>query len=134
MIAVGDVQRTPSAQPALVTMVEILEPMKIMEIPEDRGMFAIDLQRVERLVTAGVTRRFERGQRAVAESGEEGAGVVDRDFFDLAGEIVLAFRDEGLGHAGHRLNRAVEPHCGVDAMREQVAGYAAPGHIGVEPP
>ena len=62
MIAVGDVQRTPSAQPALVTMVEILEPMKIMEIPEDRGMFAVDLQRVERLVAAGVTRRFERCQ------------------------------------------------------------------------
>jgi len=59
MIAVGDVQRTPSAQPALVTMVEVLEPMKIVEIPEDRRMFAVDLQRVERLVAAGVTRRFE---------------------------------------------------------------------------
>ena len=33
MVAVGDMQRAPAAQPALVAMVEILQPMQIVQVP-----------------------------------------------------------------------------------------------------
>ena len=52
----------------------------------------------------------------------------------LAGDIVMAFLDEGLGHAGDFRDAAVEPHGGVDAVGEQVAGDAAAGHADVKPP
>ena len=97
-------------------------------------MFAVDLESVERLVTARVTRRFERRQRAVAEARQERAGVVDLDLFDLAGEVVLAFLDEGLGHGGDRLigplsHIAVSMQC---ASRSPVTPL--PATLGIEPP
>ena len=65
-----------------------------------RGVFAVDFEGVQRLVAAGVAGGFEVGQRAVREAAEEGAGIVDADLLDLAGEVVLALLDERLGHGG----------------------------------
>ena len=99
-----------------------------------RGVLAVDLERVERLVAARVTRRFERRERTVAEAREERAGVVDADLLHFAGERVFAFFDERLGHRGDGVDRAVEPQRGVDAVREQIAGDAAAGDLHIQPP
>jgi len=59
MIAIGDVNRAPAARAAFIAMIEILQAMKIMEIPEDRCVLAIDLERIKRFVTTGVACRFK---------------------------------------------------------------------------
>ena len=51
--------------------------MQVVQIPEERTVFAVDFKSVERLVAAGVTGRFEGGERTVAESREERTRVVD---------------------------------------------------------
>src|SRR5262245_60395489 len=70
MIAVGDVDAAPAAQLPLVSMVEPLEPVEIVEIPSRRGVLAVDLERVERLVPARVPRRLEERERSVLEACE----------------------------------------------------------------
>ena len=134
MIAVGDVDRTPAADLPFVLVVEVLQAVQVVQVPLDRGVFAVDLEGVERLVAAGVAGRFEEAERAVLEVAEEGAGVVDADLLDLAGEVVLAFLDERLGHGADVLDAAVEPEGGVDAVGEQIAGDAAAGGGDIEPP
>ena len=46
MITIGDVDRAPTAKSALVAMVEILQSVKIMKIPNDRRIFSVDLEGV----------------------------------------------------------------------------------------
>ena len=113
---------------ALVAVIEILQPVQVVQVPGDRGVLAVDLERVERLVAARVAGRLESGQRAVGEARQEQAGVVDPDRLDLAGQGVLPLLDEGLGRRGDVVDAAVEPHRGVDAMGQQVAGHAAAGN------
>ena len=55
-------------------------------------------------------------------------------FSTLPVSVVLAFLDERLGHRGDVVDAAVEPDGRVDAVGEQVAGHAAAGRRGVEPP
>src|SRR5437016_6446549 len=86
MIAVGDVNRAPAPQPPLVAVIEELQSMQIVQVPADRRMLAVDLQSVQRLVPARVASRFESRQRPVAESGQEGAGIVNPYRFDLSGQ------------------------------------------------
>ena len=90
-------------------MIEILQPMQIVQVPEDRGVFAVDLESVERLVAARVAGGFEGGERAVLETRQESAGVVDADLLHFAGEVVFAFFDERFGHGGDVVDAAVEP-------------------------
>src|SRR5262245_20636587 len=45
-----------------------------------------------------------------------------------------AFLDKGLGHRRDRIDIAIEPDGGVDAMSEQVTGNAAAGRGDIEPP
>ena len=108
--------------------------MQIMQVPEDGGVFAVDFESVERLVAARVTGGFKGRQRAVAEAGQESAGVVDAHLFHFAGELVFAFLDEGLGHGGDGVDAAVEPDGGVDAVREQIAGDAAARDFRIQAP
>ena len=82
MIAVGDVDALPAAQLAFIAVIEKLQPVQIVQIPERRGMFAIDFERVQRLVSARIPRRLERGERSVREAAQERAGVVDADRLD----------------------------------------------------
>ena len=90
MVAVGDVDRPPAAEDALVAVVEVFEPVQVVQVPLERRFLAVDLERVERLVAAGIAGRLEEAERAVLEPAEERAGVVDLDRLDLAREVVLA--------------------------------------------
>src|SRR5215207_6054059 len=49
LVAIRDVHAAPTAHDALVAVIEVLQTMKIMEVPPDRGVLAIDLKGVERL-------------------------------------------------------------------------------------
>ena len=51
--------------------------MKVVQIPRERGVFAVDLERIESLVTAGVTRRLEGRERSVRETREKCSGIVN---------------------------------------------------------
>src|SRR5690606_29130615 len=114
----------PTAAVAGNAVVEVREVVEVVEVPCERLLLAVDLEGVERLVTAGVAGALEDGQRAVLEAGEEGAGVVDGDGMLFAGAGVDALLDEGLGHGGDGDDLAVDPAGGVDAVGEQVAGDA----------
>src|SRR5437763_7727400 len=52
MVAVGDVNAAPATQAALVAMIEILEPMQVVQMPFRRRALAVDLEGVERLVAS----------------------------------------------------------------------------------
>jgi hypothetical protein len=86
------------------------------------------------LWAARTARRLEGGERAVGEAGKEQRGIIDTDWVRLAGKIVLAFLDEGLHDRGYLVKVAVQPHGGIDAMREPVAGHAAAGYPYFRPP
>jgi hypothetical protein len=86
-VAVGDVDGAPAADDGFVAVVEPVEAVEVVEVPLDGGVFAVDFEGVEGFVAAGVAGGFEGGEGAVVEAGEEGAGVVDADGFDLAGEV-----------------------------------------------
>ena len=90
-------------------MIEIREPMQIVQIPGNRRMLAVDLERIQSLVAARVAGRFERRQRAVMEPGQECAGVVDMNVLDLAGEGMLATLHKSLGRPRDTVDRTVEP-------------------------
>ena len=109
VIAVADVHAPPAAQLAFVAMVEPLQAMEVVQVPARRGVLAVDLQRVERLVTARIARRFEERERAVLEPAEECTRVVDADRLDAAGERMLALLDERLGHRRDAGERTVQP-------------------------
>src|SRR5262249_53892140 len=80
MVTVGDVKGTPATNTAFVAMIEILQAMQIVEVPEEGSMLAVDFEGIESLVSAGIASRFERRQRAVAEPGQERARIVDPHF------------------------------------------------------
>ena len=88
LVGVGDMHAAPAAHDAFVTVIEILEPVQVVEIPGDGGVLAVDFEGVERLVAAGVAGGLERGERAVLEAAEEGARVVDLDLLLLPGRGV----------------------------------------------
>src|SRR5262245_36179970 len=99
-------------------MVEVLEPVQVVEVPLDRGFLAVDLEGVERFVPARVAGGLEESERAGLEAAEEGASVVDANGLNLSGEVMLALFDEGLGHGADGRDAAVEPDRRVDAMGE----------------
>ncbi len=91
-------------------------------------------QRVQGLVAAGVAGGFEGGQRAVAEARQKEAGIVDADRLHFSRKVVLATLDEGLGGRGNLGDAAVQPHRGIDAVRQQIAGDTAASNRDVEAP
>ncbi len=86
LVPVCHVHVAPPADPALVLVIEVLDAVQVVKVPECRGVLAIDLERVERLVPARVARRLEGRGRAVLEAAEKCARVIDPDRLDLAGE------------------------------------------------
>ena len=52
-----------------------------------RGVLAVDLEGVKRLVAAGVAGGLERGQRAVLEAARNAQASSMPDLLDLAGEL-----------------------------------------------
>src|SRR5258707_15067307 len=87
LVAVGDVDGTPPAQAALVAMLEILQAVQVVQIPADGGVFAVYLEGIEGLMSPRITGGFKCRQRAVLESRQERAGVVNAYLFDFAGEV-----------------------------------------------
>ena len=53
---VGHVNGTPTAQLTFITVVKVLQPVQVMQIPLDGGMFAIDLEGIERFMAPGIPR------------------------------------------------------------------------------
>ena len=90
MIAVGDVNRAPAPQPPLVAVIEELQAMQIVQIPGNRSVLAVDLERVGRLVPARIARRLEGRERAVCEARVEGARVIDANPFDLPVKLCIS--------------------------------------------
>ena len=105
-----------------------------MQVEAQGAVHAVDLEGLERLVTAGVAGTLEQAHRAVLEAAKEHAGVVDGDGRPGPGSLVDPFLDEGLGLGHHLDDRAVQPHRRVDAMRQQIAGDAGAGDGGIEAP
>ena len=85
-------------------------------------------------MAAGVTRRFKQAQRTVGEVTKERTRVVDANGFHLSSLSVHAFFHKCLSHRSDVFDRAVQPNSRIDAMREQVAGYAATGSFHVQTP
>ena len=83
VVAVGDEDRAPAAQRALGAVVEPGEAVEVVQIPGERAVLAVDLERVERLVAAGVAGGLKvpsaplakRVSTAAASSMPTGAGL-----------------------------------------------------------
>src|ERR1051325_4896590 len=54
MVAVADVDAAPAAQASFVAMLEVLQPVQIVQVPGNGSVLAVDLESVEGLVAAGV--------------------------------------------------------------------------------
>ncbi len=61
-VAVGDVHAAPAACGRFVAVIEELQTVEVMQIPADGGVGAVDLQRVQRLVAAGVPGGFKQAE------------------------------------------------------------------------
>src|SRR6266436_5926175 len=93
MIAIRDVQRSPTAHASFVAMIKILQAVQIMQVPENRSMFAVDFESIQGLVPTRITSRFKGGEGPVVKPGEESASIVDAHLLHFAGEVMFAFLD-----------------------------------------
>ena len=109
LVPVRNVNASPASYNRLVRMIEILEPMQIMQIPSDTCVFAVDFQGVKGFVAACIAGRLEESERAVIEVAEERASVVDVDGGLFAGLDVGSFFDERFGHCADIVDRTVDP-------------------------
>src|ERR1051326_6933666 len=106
VIAIGNVNTAPAADAAFIAVVKILQAVQVVEVPKNRGMFPVDFESVKRLVAAGVACGLKSGQGTVLESCQEGAGVIDANFFPFAGRGVFALLNKILVMA---LTLAISP-------------------------
>src|ERR1043166_2566843 len=120
MFAIGDVDRAPAAQPAFIAIIEVLQAVEIVQIPENGSAFAVNLKSVEGFVATRITGEFESCERTVVQTGQERAGVIDAHLFNFAGEVVFPFLNECLGHGRDGVDFAIEPNSSIDAMRQEV--------------
>src|SRR5438445_433022 len=94
MVAIRDVNASPPAHAPLVAVIEVLQSMQIMQVPNDRRMLAINFERIQRLVPASVSRCFERRERSVLKARQKRTRIVDADRLNLARQIMPAALDE----------------------------------------
>ena len=134
MVAVGRVDAGPTATIAGDSVVEVVEAVEVMQVPLEGLVLAVDLERVEGLVAAGVAGGLELRDRAVFEAAQEDGGVVDGDGLLLARGGVHALLDERLGDRGDLGDVTVDPAGRVDTVGEEVARHAGTGGGGVEAP
>jgi len=59
VVAIGDVYASPAAQAAFVAVIEVLQAVQIVQVPDDGRILAVDFERVQRLVAAGVARSLK---------------------------------------------------------------------------
>ena len=62
VLAICYVDAAPSANAAFIAVIEVLQTVQVVKIPDDGSVLAVNLQRIERLVPPSVPRRFERAQ------------------------------------------------------------------------
>src|SRR5215470_10217202 len=105
MVSIRNVDAAPSTQLTFIAMVEVLNAMQVMKVPHCGRVLAIDFQRVECLVPAGVSGRLKGRKRSVCEAAQKGAGVVDAYRFDATREIVFSLFDERFRHCDDFDNR-----------------------------
>ena len=134
VVAVRDMDAGPPSGFAGDVVIEVGETVEVVEVPGERLVVAVDFEGFECFVSTGVAGGLEDGGGAVFETGEEGAGVVDRDRMNLSGFLVDALLDEGFGHGGDTDDVAVDPAGAVDVVCEEVAGDAGAGGRGIESP
>ncbi len=91
LIAIGYVDTAPTANNRLIGVIEVLQAVKIVQVPLEACVFAVDLKRVEGLVAARVTCRFKQPERTVGEVAKERTGVIDTNRLLLASFSVNAF-------------------------------------------
>ena len=118
MVPVRHMNASPAPQPPFVAVIEELNPVQIMKVPRRGRVLAVDFQRVQRLVTPRITRRFKRGERSVLEPAQKRAGIIDTHRLDASGQVVLPLLDERLRHRRDLRDRAIEPESGVDRVRQ----------------
>src|ERR1035438_1316989 len=118
MIGVGYVDASPSAQLAFIAVIEEADAMQIVEVPLGGSILAVDFERIKRLVSSSVSRGFKGCERAVLETREKRAGIVDSNGLNLAGYIVFPLLDERLSHSSDFRDGPVQPKRGVDSMRQ----------------
>ena len=134
VVTVTDVNAAPAADRALVGVVEILKPVKVVEIPADGGIFTVDLEGVERLVAPRITGRLEESEGSVGKVAVEEAGIVDGNGLLFTGSGVHPLLDEGFGHRGDIADVAIKPDRGIDAVGEEVASDSGSGRGSVKAP
>ena len=54
-IAIGAVDLVPATDNGVVTVIEVFESVKVMEVPLNGGFFSVDFEGVEGFVSAGVS-------------------------------------------------------------------------------
>src|SRR5262249_14335735 len=69
MIAVSDMDRAPAAHAAFVLVIEVLQAMEIVQVPFDRGFFAVNFKRKGVLGAGGGGGWIERGKASRWRSG-----------------------------------------------------------------
>src|SRR5437867_1579666 len=109
---------SPPASLALIFLLKVFEPLHVLQIPLDRRLLTIDLERVQCLVPPGIARGLEEAERSIREAAQECTGVIDSDLFDFARERMLTLLDECFGHRAHGLDSTVEPDGRVNAVRQ----------------
>ena len=111
-----------------VAVVEVLQAVQVVQVPDDRGVLAVDLERVERLVAAGVAGRFEHGRASRSSKRQRNAQASSMPTFStLPVRLCLRSLTNVSVIAVTLLIGAVEPEGRVDAVGQQVAGDAAAG-------
>src|ERR1700722_776849 len=78
MIAIGNVNALPAAQLALIAIVKVIEPVQVMEIPRSGRALAVDFQREEGFVPAGVPCSFKQGEGTIFKPAKKCACIVYR--------------------------------------------------------
>ena len=134
VVTITDMDAAPASDHALVRVIEILEAIEIVKIPPDGRIFAVDFERVEGLVSPGVTGRLKETKGPVGKVAVEEAGIVDGNRLFLPGRGVNAFLDKGFGYRGDITDAPVEPDRSVDTMSKQVAGHSRSGSRRIKAP
>ena len=134
MIAIGDVHALPSTQPPFIAVIEILQPVQVMQIPRGRRLLAVHLNGKERLMPARIARSLERGHRSVGEAAQERGRIINANRLNFAGKVVLPFFHERLRHGCYLGDGPVQPQRHIDVVGEQVAGDAAARYGDIQTP
>ena len=99
LFAIGYMDRAPSPEVGLITIVKKFQAVQIMKIPTDGGIGAIYFKRIQRLVSSCLARRFEKAQGSIVELAEERTGVVNVHLLYFSCQLVHAFLDKSFRHA-----------------------------------